>query len=125
MTVDSRFVQELIQRCSDFRNAKEKERTLRDEFFSHLRRIFPSPEDQKWIDHYDPKVGKNPMTRRPAGPVTWTLKSRHMSGRAADVAHPTKAWGVGANYKKALKKAAIAEGCHIGPPATDWAHVEY
>ena len=47
-----RHTKELIHRCINFRNAKEKERTLRDEFFSHLRRIFPDLEDQKWIDHY-------------------------------------------------------------------------
>ena len=52
MNNTSRHAKELIHRCIDFRDAKEKERTLRDEFFSHLRRIFPDPEDQKWIDHY-------------------------------------------------------------------------
>lgn len=79
---------------------------------------------QKWINFYDPNVGGNPI---PQGPqVTWTLNSRHLSGKAADVAHPTQGWfpAAGAKYWKALKTAAQAEGLQIGPPANDLAHVQ-
>jgi hypothetical protein len=82
-------------------------------------------DSQTWINYYNPAVGKHPMTAGFAGPVTWTLKSRHLSGNAADVAHPTKGWQVDAAYKQALKASAVAEGLHIGPPASDWAHVEW
>lgn len=45
---------------------------------------------QKWIDYYDPKVGKHPMPFDPdiKGPVTWTLKSVHLVSKAADVVDP-------------------------------------
>ena len=81
---------------------------------------------QKWIDHYDPEVGKHPMDAGFKSPTTWTLKSAHLTGKAADVAHPTEGWNpkAGAAYWNALKAAANAEGLQIGPPASDRAHVQ-
>jgi len=79
---------------------------------------------QKWIDHYDPKVGKNPMPTGWKTPTTWTLNSRHIGGKAADVIHPKLGWGAPPAFWKALKVTAQAEGLQIGPPATDLAHVE-
>lgn len=45
-------IDELIRRCQTHRDAGAKEKKLREEFVSHLRRVFPDPEDQSWIDHY-------------------------------------------------------------------------
>ena len=45
-------VNELIRRCQAHREAGAKEKKLREEFVSHLRRIFPDAADQAWIDHY-------------------------------------------------------------------------
>lgn len=80
---------------------------------------------QDFIDFYDPNKGKHAMRGDP-GKVTWTLRSRHRTGKAADVVHPTLLWNPpeGEAYWEALKKAAEAEGLRIGPPASDKAHVQ-
>ncbi|MBX3351677.1 MAG: hypothetical protein KF684_01985 [Phycisphaeraceae bacterium] len=45
-------IDELIRRCQTHRDAGAKEKKLREEFVSHLRRVFPDTFDQAWIDHY-------------------------------------------------------------------------
>lgn len=45
-------IDELIRRCQLHRDAGAKEKKLREEFVSHLRRVFPESADQSWIDHY-------------------------------------------------------------------------
>lgn len=45
-------IDELIRRCQLHRDAGAKEKKLREEFVSHLRRVFPDSADQSWIDHY-------------------------------------------------------------------------
>lgn len=45
-------IDELIHRCQAHRDAGAKEKKLREEFVSHLRRVFPNASDQTWIDHY-------------------------------------------------------------------------
>ena len=43
---------ESIRRCHDLRELGSIEAVLRSEFHSRLRVIFPSPEDEGWINHY-------------------------------------------------------------------------
>ncbi len=43
---------EMISRCRRLRDAGRPEAVLRSELASRLRQIFPSREDQSWIDHY-------------------------------------------------------------------------
>lgn len=45
-------INELIRRSQSHRDAGAKEKKLREEFVSHLRRVFPDAADQTWIDHY-------------------------------------------------------------------------
>jgi methylase of polypeptide subunit release factors len=52
MTADISHAREAIRRCRDFRNAGKVEAVLRSEFLSRLRLIFPSVEDETWINHY-------------------------------------------------------------------------
>lgn len=55
---------EMIRRCRALREAGKVEAVLRSEILSALRTIFPSPEEQIWINHYvegaesHTKVGK-------------------------------------------------------------------
>jgi hypothetical protein len=82
----------------------------------------------EWISYYDPTshdvgVG-HPMPAGEPGPVTWTFKSRHLTGDAADIVDATLGWDASPAFWAALKTAAGAEGLQIGPPATDVAHVQ-
>lgn len=44
---------ETIRRCREFRDAGRPEAVLRSEIQSRLRLIFPSSEDETWINHYN------------------------------------------------------------------------
>jgi hypothetical protein len=78
----------------------------------------------EWVAYFDPAVGRNPMPRGEPGPVTWTFRSRHLTGDAADIVHATLGWGASDAFWAALEAAAVAQGLQIGPPATDVAHVQ-
>ena len=52
MTDDIGQAIETIRRLREFREAGKSEAAMRNEFSSWLRRIFPAPEDQTWINHY-------------------------------------------------------------------------
>ena len=52
MTADTAQAQEAIRRCREFRDAGRPEAVLRSEIQSRLRLIFPSSEDESWINHY-------------------------------------------------------------------------
>ncbi len=52
MTVDTAQAIETIRRCRRLREAGESESVLREEIVSRLRRIFPSREDEGWINRY-------------------------------------------------------------------------
>ncbi len=80
---------------------------------------------QVYIDYYDPNKGNHAM-RQDEDKATWTLKSVHRIGKAADVVHPTALWNPpeGEAYWDALEAAAEGEGLRIGPPASDRAHVQ-
>ncbi|MEX0696308.1 MAG: hypothetical protein WEB85_10635 [Dongiaceae bacterium] len=52
MTADIAQAREAIRRCREFRDAGKVEAVLRGEFLSRLRLIFPTPEDEAWINHY-------------------------------------------------------------------------
>ena len=84
----------------------------------------------RWIAHFDPKASRHQM---PPGElnaegvsqqVTWTLRSRHLTGDAADVVHETLGWNAPHSFWEALRTAVEAEGLRIGPPAHDRAHVQ-
>jgi hypothetical protein len=84
----------------------------------------------RWIADFDPKVGGHAM---PVGdlnaegvvqPVTWTLRSRHLTGDAADVVHETLGWNAPQAFWQALRRAVEAEGLQIGPPPHDRSHVQ-
>ncbi len=81
-------------------------------------------EAQKWIHYFDPAGGGHPMQAGFKEPVTWTLKSVHLEGRAADVVDAHRGWDAPEGYWDALRRAAEAEGLRIGPPASDRAHVQ-
>jgi peptidoglycan L-alanyl-D-glutamate endopeptidase CwlK len=75
-----------------------------------------SPTRQKWL--YG--VGRTHDKKRK--PVTWTLESKHISGKAVDII--SKRWGWANNaFFVALRKAAHAEGMHT--IANDGAHIEW
>jgi hypothetical protein len=76
----------------------------------------------EWIKFYDPAQGANPMPR--GAVVTWTFRSRHLSGDAADIVHATLGWAAAEAFWTALSAAATAQGLQIGPPAHDLAHVQ-
>ena len=65
MTADVLQAKEAICRCREFRDSGKVEAVLRAEFISRLRRIFPSSDDEGWINHYSSgteaktKVGKS------------------------------------------------------------------
>ncbi|MBK1696623.1 N-6 DNA methylase [Rhodovibrio salinarum] len=52
MSADLTQVREAIGRCRALRDKGVVEAVLRGEFQSRLRRIFPDPEDESWINHY-------------------------------------------------------------------------
>lgn len=53
MATDIAQAKETIRRCREFRDAGKPEAVLRSEIQSRLRMIFPSPEDESWINHYN------------------------------------------------------------------------
>lgn len=52
MTTDIKQAKELIRRCREYREAGRTEAVLRSEINSRLRLIFPSADDEPWINHY-------------------------------------------------------------------------
>lgn len=52
MANDVSQARETIRRCRDFRNAGRPEAVLRSEIQSRLRLIFPSPQDESWVNLY-------------------------------------------------------------------------
>ena len=52
MTAAIPAVLETMIRCSNLREQGVSEAVLRGEFQSHLRRMFPAEDDQRWINHY-------------------------------------------------------------------------
>lgn len=64
MTAVVAQAREAIRRCREHREASKVEAVLRSEFLSRLRLIFPSADDEGWINHYSigteahTKVGK-------------------------------------------------------------------
>jgi len=52
MSADLTQVREAIGRCRALRDKGVVEAVLRGEFQSRLRRIFPDPEDERWINYY-------------------------------------------------------------------------
>src|SRR5260221_357364 len=61
MAIDIAQAKETIRRCREFRDAGRPEAVLRSEIQSRLRLIFPSPEDETWINHYN--AGAEALTR--------------------------------------------------------------
>ncbi|MGB6877123.1 MAG: N-6 DNA methylase [Candidatus Acidiferrales bacterium] len=53
MATDIAQAKETIRRCHEFRDAGRPEAVLRGEIQSRLRLIFPSSEDETWINHYN------------------------------------------------------------------------
>lgn len=76
-----------------------------------------TPERQRWL--YG--VGRTHSLGRQ--PVTRTLRSRHLTGKAVDIVSRSRGWGDG-RFFDALKEAAEAEGMAV-PFAWDRAHVEW
>lgn len=60
-------INELIRRCQAHREAGAKEKKMREEFVSHLRRVFPDAADQAWIDHYIEGAETTQRTRAKGG----------------------------------------------------------
>jgi hypothetical protein len=64
MITDTAQAKEAIRRCREFRESGKVEAVLRAEIQSRLRLIFPSVEDEAWINHYSSgtefhtKIGK-------------------------------------------------------------------
>ena len=52
MTTDIAQAREVIRRCRELRDNGVVEAVLRAEFQSRLRPIFPSTDDESWINHY-------------------------------------------------------------------------
>ena len=52
MTADMAQAKETIRRCREYRESGKAEAVLRSEINSRLRLIFPSDDDQSWINHY-------------------------------------------------------------------------
>jgi methylase of polypeptide subunit release factors len=61
MTTDIAQAKETIRRCREFRDAARPEAVLRSEIQSRLRLIFPSLEDETWINHYN--AGAEALTK--------------------------------------------------------------
>jgi hypothetical protein len=56
MAIDIAQAKETIRRCREFRDVGRPEAVLRSEIQSRLRLIFPSPEDETWINHWKLKA---------------------------------------------------------------------
>ncbi len=67
MTADTAQAQETIKRCREFRDAGRPEAVLRSEIQSRLRLIFPSPEDESWINHYSAGAETHTRVRTSSG----------------------------------------------------------
>ena len=52
MIADLEQAKETIRRCREYREAGKAEAVLRSEINSRLRLIFPSADDESWINHY-------------------------------------------------------------------------
>lgn len=52
MTWSTAAARDLIARCRQLRDERRNEAVLRAEFQSWLRRVFPSPADESWVNHY-------------------------------------------------------------------------
>jgi hypothetical protein len=52
-------------------------------------------------------------TEKHRRPVTWTLKSRHLSGKAADIISRKDMWNAPASFWAALRQEANREGMHV------------
>ena len=52
MTADIGQAKEMIRRCRQYRTEAKVEAVLRSEIDSRLRLIFPTAEDESWINHY-------------------------------------------------------------------------
>ena len=52
MTADIGQAKEMIRRCRQYRKEGKVEAVLRSEIDSRLRLIFPTAEDESWINHY-------------------------------------------------------------------------
>lgn len=60
---------EAIRRCGEFRDMGKVEAALRSEFLSRLRLIFPSAEDETWINHYSAGAEAHTTVAKAAGKV--------------------------------------------------------
>lgn len=69
MTADVEQAKEAVRLCRKHRDAGELEAVLRSEFDSRLRLIFPSADDQGWINHYTAGT-ETPVTVGRAGSGT-------------------------------------------------------
>ena len=67
MTATIPAVLETMVRCSTLREQGVSEAVLRGEFQSHLRRMFPGPDDQRWINHYSEGAEARTTVRIDAG----------------------------------------------------------
>src|ERR1017187_9530385 len=70
MTTDVTQAKETIRRCREFREAGRPEAVLRSEIQSRLRLIFPSPEDESWINHYSAGAEAHTKVALAGGKVT-------------------------------------------------------
>jgi methylase of polypeptide subunit release factors len=61
VATDIAQAKETIRRCREFRDAGKPEAVLRSEIQSRLRLIFPSSEDETWINHYN--IGAEALTK--------------------------------------------------------------
>jgi methylase of polypeptide subunit release factors len=52
MTSSTAAARDLLARCKQLRDEHRNEAVLRAEFQSWLRRVFPSPADDSWVNHY-------------------------------------------------------------------------
>ena len=76
-----------------------------------------TPERQAWL------YGVGRWHSRDRQPVTQTLASKHLTGKAVDIVSRSHGWSSG-EFFDALKRAAEAEGMAV-PYAWDRAHVEW
>lgn len=56
-------------------------------------------------------------------PVTWTLKSKHIAGKAADIISRSKFWNAPAAFWTALRQEANREGMHV--LSKELCHIEW
>ncbi|MCI0719579.1 MAG: hypothetical protein L0338_11515 [Acidobacteria bacterium] len=67
MSADIAQARETIRRCLQFREAGKPESVLRSEIQSRLRLIFPSTQDEAWIDHYSAGAESHTTVGIPGG----------------------------------------------------------